>query len=560
MYFVGEYIPSNKEVTKSKIILKDAVLIADDVVFDADCQIMWWGIESFRSEVYLNACALNNSYQGIFFHNQVQLVINFYQIDQCTFHNNLHASIEDNITGPNATITGTHVRGCSFSGYTHTMLEPYHTQDYYPLSFLMFSGDWGNLTSIDIRNNLFDQALSGVCQGNGNRLRINGGNNFQNCMKASILSNGYLIAATSGPNTIHVGAGVGFTIPAYNHTYANSVLQVPMPSGIAIIATHSISSLIRGFTISGDGPLAPIPQSGIYSITSTQNTAFGWNIEYNTIQDCTYGINDNGHRGNSQPLAYNTFLNNTYQFYLRAGNSTLLSPARYQMRCNDFVKTTATTQMTYGIFIEAGAAMNGQGSCPTASIPLLPAGNEFLPDGYPLSYSMNGTVANFAPGYDWDNLFTAIANNGLAPSFSYNAYENEHLNNMLNPLVGTAYVVCGNNASPPVPILATTSTCPTAAGVSNRSSQTKYTDSHSAQLESNGTKNRILNIASDQIESLHWVNVYTGVKSPPLEFDVVDAQSVRFSAIPQGFGIGLLYVLFIDGTSTTLKVAAHESR
>jgi hypothetical protein len=98
-----------------------------------------------------------------------------------------------------------------------------------------------------------------------------------------------------------------------------------------------------------------------------------------------------------------------------------------------------------------------------------PAGNEFLPKGYPLSYNANGT-ANFPPGY-WSTSsgFRSIRNDG--PGFTYSQYVNEFAQEAIVAPIGPVNLVVCSNLFTGQPWIADPTLCPAlnGTGVANRS-------------------------------------------------------------------------------------------
>jgi hypothetical protein len=143
-----------------------------------------------------------------------------------------------------------------------------------------------------------------------------------------------------------------------------------------------------------------------------------------------------------------------------------------------------------------------------------PAGNEFLPKGYPLSYNANGT-ANFPPGY-WSTSsgFRSIRNDGAG--FTYSQYVNEFAQEAIVAPIGPVnLVVCDDpNIPTSTPWIANASVCPqlNGVGVSNRSVSVERTDadflqSSSEELEvyPNPAAHSIRLAFNDKPVSLHFV-------------------------------------------------------
>jgi hypothetical protein len=174
-----------------------------------------------------------------------------------------------------------------------------------------------------------------------------------------------------------------------------------------------------------------------------------------------------------------------------------------------------------------------------------PAGNEFLPMGYPLSYNANGT-ANFPPGY-WSgsSTFTSIENFG-AP-LVYSQYLNEYVHEPINAPIGPVSVVtCGNSSlSGSPPLVGNSSVCPTPAGsgVANRSisvntqfkkdSETLTSEQGSLYIIPNPAKDKVFvrfgnnNLTNTEVELSDMIGKRTSIKLITNDLGELDISKLR---------------------------------
>jgi hypothetical protein len=468
LHFTGDW-NHLLQVVKSKLIIQNATVRISNATFTNDCGQMWWGIEvKDGSHITMDASTVENSYNGLYF-DQRNVLCGF-QIVNSNFNNNLLSSIENN-THSKVMPPGNVINQSFFNGNSSTMLQPYNNGSYYPMNFVMLRGDIGDYQTVRIENNVFGNAFNGVCV-YGALATIGASNNFADCYKSAIHVSGKA-DVTGSSFSIPLSAPV---MPQYPHTLSNELATAPAPTGVylhALLSTATSTISSNQFTpstlLAGTFPM----QFGIYGNYANHAGGVGYTVSDNTFQYVTTGISDKGVGYATSHITGNQFYNNEKGFELRQGNSTPSNPAKFQIKCNDFVKDQPTPGVrTYGIFIANGATLNAQGGCPNINLGTgleAMANNEFLSDGYPLQYFNNGTLSVFAPEYDWFNDFYGIANIN-STALSYTAAGNENLG--LLPTVqftGTTTLFCGTQQ----PISSPTSTCPSFFGVANRGVKVK---------------------------------------------------------------------------------------
>jgi hypothetical protein len=468
--FTGDYNPVSLDITKSRIVVaEDATLILDNCLLTADCNVMWYGIQVIRNGrvEMINNTTLEHSFVGI---EPLGTNANIY-IENSFFFNNLKSSIRfSEFQGYNGGPVD--ILGNYFSCNSSQWLAPYNnSSDVYSNTYLYFEG--ANLDPVIIRENVFEESANQIISKNDAMLRIEG-NTFNNYRTQGLyaLGQGQLIMATSNtfnsyPSTFYFHNSPDFdqvnTFPV--HVY--NIGSYPPTVGIHLIGNN--------FTIENNQFL------GNWGAVNAQRHAIGilgrlvgnqTALRSNYCNRLSYGVVLSEAQNMGVLVNGNKFENNRAAGVLVYDNGTTVTNSNIEISCNDFVRVLPfNADVRSGIIIRPNAFLNSQGTCQVGFTPAKPAGNEFLPMGYPLSYNANGT-ANFPPGY-WSgsSTFTSIENFG-AP-LVYSQYLNEYVHEpMIAPVGLVSLVTCTDPSQPNTPpLVGDASVCPTpvGSGVANRS-------------------------------------------------------------------------------------------